>query len=235
MTAARHLRASLSGRYVTFFVFILVLPVFLSGIVLDRIYFSNLRRATVAQMQDFVDQLADLIDTEVRQIEILSAALINDAAFLDDARAFATTVDPTESYLLQREIDRRIADLFNYTNKIGSVFLFFRDRDLYLYQNYRHSVPEPSIDRSIVAPAIGQPLVNYVMPRLKGLNPVDPERPLLSIAVSPGQEVYGDGLEAIMLSFRIALFDDIDRSRGAATYGELHLVDDGLTILSSNP
>ena len=227
-------RASLSRRYVTFFVVILVLPVFLAGIVLDGIYFTSLQRAIVAQMQDVVDQLAGAIDTEVRQIEILSAALINDQAFLDAARAFTVARTSTESYLLRQEIDRHIANLLNYTNKIGTILLFFADREPYLYQNYRHSRPEPVFDRSIVEPAIRQPMVNYVMPRLKGLNPVDPDRPLLSIAVSPEREVSRDGLMAIMLSFRISLFDDIDRARGAASYGAIHLLDDGYPILSSD-
>ena len=233
--ALRYTRASLSGRYVTFFIFLLVVPVFLSGIVLDRIYFSRLRAATVLQLQDSVDQLAESIDTEIRQIHILSAALINDPAFLESCRSFAVSMDTREAYRFRLQIDRHLAGFFNYTNKIGTVYLFFRSRELYYYQNYRHNRPVRSLDRSILTPAIEQPLLNHVVPQMSGVNPVDLERPTLSIVVSPDRDLHQAGFEAMMVSFRIALLDQIDQSRGPATLGATHIVDDnGRVILSSD-
>ena len=226
--------ASLSGRYILIFLLILVLPVFLLGVVLDIRYFSRLRESAIEQMQDLVDQVAGTLDTEISQIQILSAALINNFDFLKTCEDYTAAADDRERNSLRLELDRHLTDVFSYTNKIGTVYLFFPDRELFYYHNYPTNRPVLNVDRTLILPALDRKGINHVIPDLKGVNPVEAERPMLSIAVSPGESYSRHGLEAVIVSFRIGLLDMIDQGRGPAGRASMVVASgDGRVLLAS--
>ena len=204
-------RDTLATRFIKVFALVLVLPVLATEIVIELVYFSRIRDAALEQNQRITLQTAETIETEFRQIQILAAALVNNADFVETCRAFAEATDERVAYELRNEIDGHVNSFFRYTNKIGTVYLFFRDRELYYYRNYPTVGTVPEIDRSLISPAVADRLQNYVIPELVGVNPVDRDRPLLSIAISPDDPAYRAGFEAVLISFRLTVLDLIQQ------------------------
>ncbi len=235
MIASRGRRQSLSATYIRFFLLILVAPVFVAGVALDSVYFSRLKRSAVGQTDALVSQVASALETEINQIRILSASLANNVGFLRACGEFVRTTDDRDRYRLRGEIDEHLADFFNYTNRIGTVYLFFPDRELFYHHNYPTYTTVEYFDRSIYAPALERRARNFLIPDLVGINPIDSVRPLVSIAVSPAGGAAQHGLEAILVSFRASTLDRIHRGEGPAAGAHVVVTDDAGTILVGAP
>ncbi|WP_319562219.1 sensor histidine kinase [Marispirochaeta sp.] len=226
---------SIGSRYIRFFLFLLVMPVFFFGFLLDLRYSSRLRQAAIVQLQDLTDQIAASLNEEYKRIQILAAALINNNQFLEACRSYAHAVNNKEIYLLHQEIDDHVSAFFNYTNKMGTVYLVFPDQGLYYYQNYPTLHPVTNLNPEIYRSAVEKKGLNCTLSRLIGANPIEPQQPMFTIAVSPMEYSLPLGLEALIVSFRVRVMDEIANGQGPAARACMALVDDKSDIILSSP
>lgn len=200
---------SLSGRYILIFLAILVIPVFVLGILLDTRYYRQLKNSALAKNQELTDRIGVSLDTEIVQIQILSAGLINDLNFLDSCERYMAAVGSEASHSAAIGIEAHLDSFFRYTSRIGIIYLSFPGRPAFYYQNYPVTRSREFGADDLLNAARENPGVNQTLSDLFGVNPAGIDRPMLSIAVSPSSTNTRDGLEAMLLSFRLPLLDDI--------------------------
>lgn len=197
---------TLSGRYIAIFLMILVLPVFFARILLDGRYYNKLKDAALTNNQKLTEQMGISLDEEILQIQILSAGLINDLDFLDSSERYVSAGSSDREHLANRELEAHLNTFFRYINKIGEIHLFFENKPRISYQNYPVTGSLGLEDLSYLEPAKKYPGVNYVVPGLFGVTSKDVGNPLLSIAVSPSSTNTRNGLEVMLLSFKLHCF-----------------------------
>jgi hypothetical protein len=79
--------------------------------------------------------MAQGIDEEVRRTSLLAATLSLDAPFVETVVALNDSRGAREDYEAVSRIDERLSAFFNYTNKVGAVLLYLRDKPVFLHRN----------------------------------------------------------------------------------------------------
>lgn len=171
--------------------------------------------------QELTDQVGASLDNEIAQIQILSAGLINNLQFLDACETYESSTETGTSHTSALDIEAHLSDFFRYTSKIGMIYLLFPEKPFISFQNYPLIGFQEFKSQEYLQPALEKPGINHTIPELFGVNPLVREKPMLSIAVSPSPTNSHDGLEVMLLSFRIPVLSEIlvmDRQPGSQVF-----------------
>lgn len=206
----------LSLNYLLTFIFMVLLPFFLFGFFINYYYGRYLIDSMENRMSETVHQVAQNLENEIVNVSILSSALVHNPDFLQACSGYRTAATPGESYFFQEELDFHLSNLFLYTNKIGSVYVYVKDREPFLFRNFRaqNSFPD-SIDLDNTAFSNIQENGNVIqiqndLFRLYSENYRDQE-PLLSLLVNPEGEPFGDDVSAVLFAFRVDVLKQLNR------------------------
>ena len=229
-------RKSLVWRF--FFVFLLVIavPVLVLGIGVTVAYRQFALDLAAGRIAQTLSQITLGIDEEVRRTTLLTATLSTDTQFADAVERFAGSSSPRLAYDASKQMTERLAAFFNYSNKIGAVALYLRDRPVFLYGNNGQLFERPMSRGGWFDEVTRVPNLTLV---LDDFNPYSlrPEtRRTLKVAVCPSAGALKRGFEALVVAFQVPFVDTISEYEYAKENEELILVDEhARVILASTP
>lgn len=230
------LKTTIARRFLLIFVLTVVIPVSVIGILAARINERSLLRDASRRTLQTLEQIAHGIDEEAKHISLLAAALALDGQFTDYGNGYNQAEDRASEYAWSRRMEQHLNSFFNYSNKIGAVVVFFRDKDPYVYRNspflFETSLEKGDWYREVVR----EKSRTRILPDLRSHSISSANLPVLSVAVCPGEEVYQRGLEVLVVSFKVSYFDQLQNGESLEAGEELYLVNpDGQVLLSSLP
>jgi len=230
------LKSTIARRFLLVFVLTMVIPIFAIGILVTRINESILLRDASRRTLQTMEQVAYGIDEEAKRISLLAAALAHDEQFVDYANGYNQAEDRTSEYAGSRRMEQHLDSFFNYSNKIGAVVVFFRNKDPYVYRNSPFLFETALEKGDWYGEVVREKSRTRILPDLCSHSISSANRPVLSVAVCPGEEAYQRGLEVLVVSFKVSYFDQLLNGEGFGAGEELCLVNPaGQVLLSSVP
>jgi two-component system sensor histidine kinase YesM len=230
------LKTTIARRFLLVFLLTIVIPIGIMGILLARINERILLRDASRRTLQSLEQVAYGIDEEARRISLLAAALAHDVQFADYAAGYNQAKDGASQYAWARRMEQHLDSFFNYTNKIGAVVVFLRNKDPYVYRNspllFQTVLEKGEWFREVVR----EKSRTRILPDLSSHSIGSVDLPVLSVAVCPEERVYARGLEALVVSFKVSYFDQLASGEGFRPGEELYLVNPaGQVLLRSLP
>ena len=229
-------RSSLVRRFFIVFLLAIAVPVFVIGIAITVGYRRFSLELAASRAANALAPLAQGIDEEARRAALLAATLSTDQQFVTAAVSLNAVRNPRDEYEISSRIDDRLSAFFNYTNKIGAILLYFRDRPVFLLRNNRYLFDRPLDKGTWYETVTAAPDATIIMGDFDnyGLDPV--KRPLLKVAVCPSRDSLNGGFQAMVVAFRVPFLDRIVESDVGSFENELLLVDgEGTVILAGRP
>ena len=223
-------------RFNLAFVLLVFLPGLLVSVGLSRLYLSALFSIVSRQTEAVVTQVAQSIRNEADEVSILASALYHDSELRALADRYAQAAGSGERLRVSTSLEDKLVSFFTYSNRIGAVILYLRRGGVYTYSNYPNIRSVPGIDRSVYAEAKADPGKVFLLDSLTGVAGNIGEKFMLSVAVSPPPEEYDTSLDAILVMFRVPLFDRLTSRAGSETASDVVIYGrDGRILLSSLP
>jgi two-component system sensor histidine kinase YesM len=230
------LKTTIARRFLMIFLLTVVIPVSVIGILVARISERLLLRDASRRTLQTLEQIAHGIDEEAKRISLLAAALALDGQFTDYGVGYNQAVDGASEYGWSRRMEQHLNSFFNYSNKIGAVVVFFRDKDPYVYRNSSFLFETALEKEDWYRKVLQEKSRTRILPDLRSHSISSANRPVLSVAVCPGEEVYRRGLEVLVVSFKVSYFDQLQNGESLGVGEELYLVNPaGQVLLSSAP
>jgi two-component system sensor histidine kinase YesM len=225
-------RGSLVSRFFLVFLLAVAAPLVVVGIALTLGYRQFTLDLAVSRAAQALAPIAQGIDEEARRAALLTATLSTDGNFVESVVSLNDSRTQRAQYEVGARIDDRLSAFFNYTNKIGAVLLYLRDRPVFLHRNngflFDRALPEDEWFTAVV----GAPDATLIMPDLDSYSLDRGPRPLLKIAVCPSRDALDRGFLAMVVAFRVPFLDEVAQSPAAGTE-ELLLVDSSRRVLLS--
>jgi two-component system sensor histidine kinase YesM len=123
--------------------------------------------------------------------------------------------------LASRRVAEQLDMLFNYTNQVGAVFFFFKDKDILYHRNSLISLSYQCKQEAWYQTVIhGKGKTHILQTFSLGAEGIS-EGPFLSCAICPGDEALKNGLEMIVISFKSRAYSDILLKQGREDSGNL--------------
>lgn len=233
----RAFRSSLVARYLLAFGVLVILPVLAVSLIFQREFIGLVSEQTRNQTSQFVNQTGQLIDTEIRDIVLRVAALVNDTGFLESASGYASAGEAAEFYRRTRELDRASARFFRATDRVGAIYVVPEERSrYYVFRNSSASEFPETIPSRLYEEAQLNPGLIHVVDDLRGLKTGSPEEPRVTLALVPSRELKAPSVTAFVFVFRIPAISRMAQANGAPADGpELHVLNSaGEVIFSSS-
>jgi sensor histidine kinase YesM len=213
-------------RYLLAFGVLVILPVAVVSLIFQQEFIGLVTERTRSQTSQFVDQTGNLIDTEIRDLTLRVAALVNDVSFLDSSSGYASSEDATELYRRTRELDRAAARFFRATDKVGSIYVIPEtETPYYAFRNSPVTDYLEIIPPGAYAEAAGQPGLIHVVSHLRGLENRNVEEPRVTLALVPSPELKAPSVASFLFVFKIPAMSRIARNNGGLSDGaELYVL-----------
>ncbi len=228
-------RSSLVRRFFIVFLLAIAVPVLVIGIAVLVAYRRFTLELAVNRAVQAVATLAQGIDEEIRHTALLTATLSTDQRFVQSAVQLNERRGKSREYEAAARVQDRLSAFFNYTNKIGAVLLYFRDRPVLLHRNSALLFERPLDRGEWYAIVKEKPDATVTLGDLDSYSLRSGSRPLLKVAVCPSRDSLAAGFEAMVVAFRVPFLDRIAES-GLGGSEELLLADgNGRIILSPDP
>jgi two-component system sensor histidine kinase YesM len=193
-----------------------MLPFFLFGFFINYYYGRYLIESMENKMSETVHQFAQNLENEIIGVSILSSALVHNPDFLRACSGYNDASAPKEIYYYQEELDFHLSNLFLYTNKIGSIYIFVKDRNPYQFKNYpaQNKMPETIQLDSLAYTEVEQKgnviKIQNDLFHLFGENQ-EKNEPILSLLVNPEEKPYGENVTAVLFAFRVDLLKQLHK------------------------
>jgi len=198
------------------FSLMVLLPFFLFGFFINYYYGRYLIDGTEQRMSETVYQVAQNLENEIRNVSILSSALVHNPDFMKACSGYSRASTAAESYLYQEELDFHLTNMFLYTNKIGSVYVYIKNKSPYIFRNYPAENNLPSsidLDSQAFTEIREDKNVIHIQDNLFRMYSRDyrDQEPLLSLLVNPEEKPYGQDLNAVLFAFRVDVLKQLSR------------------------
>jgi two-component system sensor histidine kinase YesM len=229
------LRITIARRFLLVFLLTIVIPIAAIGILLARINERILLRDASRRTLQSLEKVAYGIDEEAKRISLLAAALAHDVQFADYAAGYDQAQDSASRYAWSRRMEQHLDSFFNYSNKIGAVVVFFRNKAPFVYRNNWFLFERAPEKGDWFREVVREKSRTRILPDLSGhsISSVN-NLPVLSVAVCPEEQVYRRGLEALVVSFKVSYFDQLLSGEGFRPGEDLYLLNSaGRVLLSS--
>ena len=208
---------TLSIRYILTFSLLVILPVFVFSFLINISYGRYQRDLSKIQMQETVNQMAENLNNEIASVSILSSALIHNDSFREVCDRYDEARSPGDLYLQSEAMDLELSNLFLYTNKVGILYVYTRNKPVFLFRNFpmikdlpEDPVPDESLENAIKS----DPGSIQISDDFFSLYPVDAgisetREPMLTLAIRPKDLRTGTSIDKIMFAYKIKIFDQI--------------------------
>jgi two-component system sensor histidine kinase YesM len=225
------LKITIARRFLLVFLLTIVIPIATIGILLARINERILLRDASRRTLQSLEKVAYGIDEEAKRISLLAAALAYDTQFVDYAAGYNLAEDSVSRYAWSRRMEQHLDSFFNYSNKIGAVVVFFRNKAPFVYRNspflFERALEKDDWFREVVR----EKSRTRILPDLSSHSISSANLPVLSVAVCPEEPIYQRGLEALVVSFKVSYFDQLLSGEGFRTGEELYLLNPAGQVL----
>jgi len=206
----------LSFRYLLTFSLMVLLPFFLFGFFINYYYGRYLIDGMEKRMSETAYQVAQNLENEIRNVSILSSALVHNPDFLKACSSYSRAETAADTYLFQEVLDFHLTNMFLYTNKIGSVYVYIKNKPPYIFRNYpaENNLPTSiDLDSQAFREIKNDRNVIHIEDNLFRMYSRDykDKEPLLSLLVNPEEEPYGRDLTAVLFAFRVDVLKQLNR------------------------
>jgi two-component system sensor histidine kinase YesM len=222
-------------RYFIAFTCIIAIPIFLAFVLFFQMFETTLVENLSKQSLEATKQVAQGIDEEAKRIALLTSALANNEEFLSLVYTYNLSTDSEEAYLASRRISEQLDTLFNYTNQVGAVFFFLKDKDMLYHRNFPisldyHCKQEDWYQKVIEKRGKTHILQTFSLHKEENIGGV-----FIVCAICPGNEALKNGLEMIVLSFKSRVYSDILLRQNREDMGNILILSaDNEVILDSD-
>jgi two-component system, sensor histidine kinase YesM len=193
-------------RYLLSFTLIIAIPIFLILVVFFRMFEATLVEHLSNQSLDTMSQVAQGIDEEAKRIALLASALANDEELLALVYAYSRATNRAEAFQASRQLSKQLDTLFNYTNQVGAVFFFFKEKDILYHRNSLISLSETCKREPWYQKVIQEKGKTHILQTFSLGDDRNSDGLFLSCAICPGAEAIAQGVEMIVISFKSRVY-----------------------------
>lgn len=225
----------MAKRYLFAFTFIIAIPIFLAFVLFFRMFEKTLIENLSKQSLEATKQVAQGIDEEAKRIALLTSALANNKEFLSFVYEYSMSPKSHETYLASRRISEQLDTLFNYTNQVGAVFLFFKDKDILYHRNFPISLDYQYKQEDWYQKVIDERGKTHILQTFSLHKEENIGGVFITCAICPGKEALKNGLEMIILSFKSRVYSEILLKQNRENSGSILILNaEGEAILDRN-
>jgi two-component system, sensor histidine kinase YesM len=229
-------RKSLARLFFFAFLLVIAVPVLVLGVGVTVAYRRFSLGLAAGRNTQTLNQMAENIDEEIRRTTLLTATLSADADFISQVYSFSQSRTKKERYAATGQIDDRLDAFFKYTNKIGAVALYLRDLPVFVYRNNEQLLEREMPRGPWIKAVTSLPDSTVILEDFGSYSMGSGQRPLFKVAVCPSAMALAHGFEALVVAFRLPIFDTIANYQYAKQSDEIILADQAArVILSSTP
>ncbi|MDC7233036.1 MAG: sensor histidine kinase [Spirochaetales bacterium] len=217
----------LSLNYLITFLLMVMLPFFIFGYFINYYYGRYLIQQMEQRMSETVVQVARNLEDEINNISILASSLVHNSEFLEAAASYSRATGPEQLYLGQEAMDFHLSNLFLSTNKIGSIYIFTKNKAPYLYKNFPVHTNSPAIIEPDIDSWMSSDLKHNVIQiqdeffTLAG-GEIPGKEPLLTLLVRPqNRPVSSEEVKAFLFTFRMNLLKQMYNQNTSQGYGAI--------------
>ncbi len=218
---------TLSIKYLLSFLLLVIAPVFIFTFITSVTYSRYQSDLTKIQMQETVNQIASNLNNEIASVSILSSALIHNDNFKVVCDLYDSAVDPQDIYRQSEALDLELSRLFLYTSKVGIVFVYTRNKPVFLFRNFpmianlpENPLPDERLLKS-VEETRGVVHISDDFFNIYRNSPGESEDPLLYLAVHPGPTENGLSIEKVLFAYKIKILNKIYSSSSLQQFSYL--------------
>lgn len=224
---------SMSAKFIKMFVVIIVIPIFIISITLNRIYSNIMFKHYSERTQQYMEQLSVSFEDELRELSLKASTISHDKDLLGLITQWYFSSEELSKFKLSEEIDLKLNQIMNYSNNINSIVFFMKDRGAFSYKAPL-MVSENNIRNS---PWYIESLKNkgkvINLGTLENISN-NPSRRNISLTISPHLFNNNYLIENIYFEFRTAIFDSIYHKFKSKFIGKLIVADEEGQILATS-
>ncbi len=125
---------SMSRKFVSSFIFFIVIPFITISLVVNKLYESVLVSHYNEKVQQIMEQLSMNIETELRRISLEVAKVSNEKELLPLVNSWYEETDSVKKFEIGTKIEAKLEYLFAYQGEINSIVFFSKNGQIYKYK-----------------------------------------------------------------------------------------------------
>lgn len=226
-------KKSMSTKFIKSFFILIVIPIIIISIALNKFYKNVLLEHYSEKMQLTMEQISIGIENELDRISLTAATISHDKRINSLVTEWNREEDPLLKFELSKEIDSKLNYLFNYTKDINSILFFMRNKG-----NYYFKAPLSKNETTIrhqewYKKAIKNNGIVLNLGTLQSLTGNSNNKRELSVAITPNIISNQNDVEVIYFQFRTAIFDWIYSRFKADQIGKMLILNNKGEIIVS--
>ncbi|MCG8500547.1 MAG: sensor histidine kinase [Firmicutes bacterium] len=225
---------SIVHKYLTAFIFIIVLPIFSINILLNAIYRDIILKNASDRILQALEQIAIGIENEGKRISLSAATVSNDDELLELLTQLNRTQDHSLKLDISKTVNAKLNYLFNHLNTVESVIFFFKDEGFFDYKNAPNITDHKMRKMEWYRKAIRNKGKTNILGSLKSFTYNSQYTYTLSVAISPGISEYRNDVEMIYFAFRTNIFTKLYSGLRLNRIGEIMILDTQGRIMGAN-
>ena len=231
--AISYFKKSMATKYIVAFIFIIVIPTFLIGVMLNKIFINILLKNTSEIYYQSLGRTVSNIEDEIRTMSLITSTISNNNEILKLLSNYNQLNSDNEKFNYSKKIDSNLDFIFNYSNRIDSVIFFYKGGDYYYYKNY------PVLDESRIRELdwykenLNNPGKTRVLSIVKTFTYNTTDIYLVSVVMGIPGSINKNEIELVYLSFRLNFLDELNYGNFNDSE-EILLVDENNDILISS-
>ena len=231
--AISYFKKSMATKYIVAFIFIIVIPTFLIGVMLNKIFINILLKNTSEIYYQSLGRTVSNIEDEIRTMSLITSTISNNNEILKLLSNYYQLNSNNEKFNYSKKIDSNLDFIFNYSNRIDSVIFFYKGGDYYYYKNY------PVLDESRIRELdwykenLNNPGKTRVLSIVKTFTYNTTDIYLVSVVMGIPGSINKNEIELVYLSFRLNFLDELNYGNFNDSE-EILLVDENNDILISS-
>jgi two-component system, sensor histidine kinase YesM len=226
------LKKSISRKFITAFVILIVIPVIAIGVIFANLYLDVLIKNLLDKNLSTVKQTAAAINSSLTDISIIASKTAHNEELLELLADYWKITDNTEKFRIAVQLQSLLNLLFNLNNLLEIGIFFYSDSGNFSYLDYPLYAEEEIRAQPWYTGALDNKGYTYIISDLHGITQTSKNEYLLSVCISPRQTLYINNIELIYLSFRNNYFQNLSARTGTED-SEIFILDSNNNILLS--
>lgn len=228
-------RNSIVFKYLMAFILIIIIPLIIFSIALNKIYLKVIINNTSDRTMQAMEQISLGIENQVKRISLTAATIANDYEIIEYMNSWNHADDMGSKFDISKKTDTRLNYIFNYTNDVDSVIFFFKDKGFYAYKGDLYINEEDIRNMDWYRKSLNNKGMTFIPGSLKSFIYNSRYRYVIPVAISPDILQDTRNVELIYLAFGSNIFDSFYSGMKLKNVGEMLVTDEtGKIMISKN-
>ncbi len=220
---------SIAYKYLKASIFIVIIPVFVANIVLNKLYSNTLMESYSDRILQNIRQVSYEIGSEIKAYTLQASAVAGDR----DIIGLVDSWTKDGNYEHKSAISKQVESKLSYLKGIDTIVFLYKNEGMYCYKN-KSGISEKEIRQSCLKYVRDSKEGHVmVMDSLAGITDASKGKFMRSLVALPFVTGSENNIEAVYFAFRSDVLDSISSFKVFGNSGRIFISDSGGNILIS--